>query len=70
MEVRRRNLPKSAYPFTMRAIDASGETVWTRVVERPGPVYIPPLAPTYGPVAIEVEYPDGTVARTEAPSTA
>jgi hypothetical protein len=70
MEVRRRNLSESDYPFTIRAIDATGETVWTRVVEQPGPVYVPPLARTYGPVAIEVEYPDGTVGRTEAPSTA
>jgi len=45
-----------------------GDLVWVETIERPGPLYVPPLALEHGPVDIRIEYGDGTAEDWPAPT--
>lgn len=66
--VMRIDLKEEAFPFTIEAISSkTDEIVWSKIVNGPGPIYVPPLAEIIGcSVAIRTRWPDGTV--TEAPA--
>jgi hypothetical protein len=67
METKHANLPASAYPFTLQAIDRNGAVVWTAVVTKPTKFYVPHLADKFGPVAIRMSFADGTTTLMPAP---
>lgn len=51
------------FPFTLEALDSeSGAVVWKKIIETPGPLYIPALAAKIGrPVKVRITWPSGKV---------
>jgi hypothetical protein len=64
------NLPKSAYPITIRMLRSDNRfVVWKKVIDLPNegpiPLYIPPMAKQTGvPIIIQVEYANGETTET------
>lgn len=56
-------LPPEKYPVTIESHNAeTGELLWTKTIQEPGPVEIPPLAKTHNcRVTVTVRFADGTM---------
>lgn len=58
-----RDLPETSFPFTVEFfVIRTDEMVHRIVVNGPGAVVVPPLAPIYGPIRIRITYADGEIA--------
>lgn len=56
------DLPEKYYPIHAEAIsEHSGEVVWEETVSEPGVLTVPDLGGEFGPVAVRVEYGEGTI---------
>lgn len=52
------DLPASAYPFRVEALNEAGRVVWSVEVTAPGVVEIPALAKFFGPISTRVTFAD------------
>lgn len=61
------NLEAKDFPFLVEARTAIGVVVWSKQIDGPGEIFVPPLRRKHGPVWIRVTFPDGRVE--ESPPT-